>query len=859
MIKKTLLAISFLLATTNLQAQAPEAVQKTLDSGLVALVYEMPNSPTVALYALVKAGSSTEGKFMGSGLSHFMEHMLFKGTTKRPSGTIAKEVRALGGIINATTGLDYTTYYIELPREKFSEALDILSDMLFNATFDPQELEREREVVYGEMRLHNDNPERKLSELILKTVYVHHPYRHPVIGYEELLRQVSRENFLDYYHQFYIPNNVVFSVAGGVDTQSALEQITKAFSEVKAKPYYVRNLPQEPEQISTRRAEEFYPTELTRMSMTYQSVPLLNQDMYALDVLSMIMGQGRSSRLYQSLYEKKKLVRSITSANFTPVDKGVFEIESVLEERNIEAVIADIKDQIAIVKQTGVNKVELDRAKRKVLSGHLYGRQSAGDVAYQMAADYAIAGDPDFSKKYVDNIKTLTADDIKRVANRYLNDNRLTIAILKPGNPQEGLSPKVKLEPAETEKFTLDNGLRILLREDHTFPIVSMNLLLQGGTGQEDPSVNGIAQLSAGFWGAETKAKPGPQFSAVMESMGGHLGGFSGRNSFGLRGSFLSEDLYKGLDLLIELVKTPGFSEDGFTKAKEGTITAIQGFNDDIFSVTGKALRETVFVKHPFRLEPVGTFETVSKLTRQDIIDFHNRFAVPNNMVLSVFGDFKKEELLPVLKAGFSDLPKREIALKRTTEDPPQEPREKNLEMDKEQALVMFGFQGAAMFEPQRYHIEVLTSILGSALSGRMFTKIRDELGQAYTLGAGYTPGMETGFIYFYVNTTEANVEKVKSILFEQIKDIQNTLVPEVELAQTKTYLKGTFKMSLDTPTALNFASALDELYGQGFNHYQTYDAKIDAVTPEDVKAAAEHYLNLSSVAVVITRPRQAN
>ncbi len=855
MLKKTFLAVVLIFTSTFCWAQATETTKTTLDNGLVVLTYEMPNSPTVALYALVNAGSATEGKFMGSGLSHFMEHMLFKGTPKRPAGRIAKEVRALGGIINATTGLDYTTYYIEVPREKFSEALDILSDMLMNASFDPKELEHEREVVYGEMRLHNDNPERKLSELVLKTVYTQHPYRHPVIGYEELLRRVSREDFLDYYHQFYIPNNIVFSVAGGVESQTALEQVTKAFAEVKPKPYVIRNLPPEPEQISTRRAEEFYPTELTRMSMGYQSVPLLHEDLYALDVLSMILGDGRSSRVFQDLYEKKRLVRSITASNFTPVDKGVFEIESLLEEQNIDAVIKGVKEQIELIKLKGVTKIELDRATRKVLSRDLFDRQSAGEVAYQMAVDCAITGDPDFSKKYIENIKRLTSADLQRVAAKYLIDNRLTISILKPQKTQSLKAQTAKIPLAETEKIVLDNGLRILLREDHTFPTVSINLLLQGGTGQEDPALNGIAQLASGLWGAETKTKPGPQFSMILESMGGHLGGFSGRNSFGLRGAFLTEDLQKGLDLLVELVKTPGFSAEEFTKAKESTLTDIRGFNDDIFSVTGKALRETVFQKHPFRLEPIGTIETVSKITHQDVINFCNRFTAPNNMVLSIFGDFKKEELLPILKNKFSDLSKKEIVLPQIVEPPLDGPREKIIHLNKEQAMVMLGFQGPSMFDAKRGAIEVLTSVLGSSLSGRMFTRIRDELGKAYTLGAGYTPGIETGFVYFYVNTTDANVDKVKEVLLEQIKDIQQNLVPEPELTQTKIYLKGTFKMSLDTPGAVNFTSSLDELYGLGFDYYKSYDERIDAVTAEDIKAAALSYLNLSSVAVVITRP----
>ena len=333
------------------------------------------------------------------------------------------------------------------------------------------------------------------------------------------------------------------------------------------------------------------------------------------------------------------------------------------------------------------------------------------------------------------------------------------------------------------------------------------------------------------------------------------LRGFSGRNSFGLTFSLLSEDFNFGVDLLEDLIKNPGFPEEEFQKSKEATQAAIRARDDNIFAVTSKAMRETLFLKHSFRLEGLGTPESVAAIKRMEVADFYKRLSVPNNMVLAVFGDIKKTEMLEILKKKFLGLKKENLSPVQEKEDPVQGAREKTIQMDKEQAMVMVGFQSPAISSHDRYGMEVIASIMGSSLNGRIFLKIRDELGQSYTLGGNYTPGIDMGVSAFFVSTTSEQVKKVQEILLSQIKELQTTDVTNEELNHTKTYLKGTFAMGLETNSALAFASSLDELYGLGFSHYKTYDQEIDRVTKADIKRLAQKYLDPQKCAVVLTIP----
>ncbi len=833
------------------------ARREVLDNGLTVLIDPIPTSPAVAIYALVKTGSATEGKYLGSGISHFVEHMLFKGTEDHKAvGAIAQEVMSLGGTINASTSFDYTMYTLDLPRDRFDRGLAIIADMLMNSAFNPEEVEKERTVILGEMRLYNDNPDRQLSQLLYSNAYQEHPYKHPVIGYEPLFKSITREGLWDYYKSTYIPNNIILAVAGNVDPGKILPLIKEAFKKYPARPYPLRQLPLEPERITPGSVEKRYPTELTRLSVAFGGVKLLHRDMFAMDVLSMILGQGETSRLYKNIYTNKKLVHSISAYNWTPQDRGLFEIGCLLDESKIEPTLAAVREEIENIRNNGIDPKELEKTKRQVLSEHIFNHQTASAVADDMSVNEAITGDFRFSEKYVEGIRSVIPQDIQRVAREYLTWDKRTVAVLKPEATQGG--PAAEPAPAAEapiERHVLDNGLKVLIREDHTYPLVSVNLVLKGGVRQETADNNGIFELFSRLWVKGTRSRTAEMIAQSMESRGGGLGGFSGRNSFGLRLSVLSEDTGFGLDLLEDVFKHPTFPAAEFQKEMELMKIAIAQREDNISSVTSKSLRETLFLTHPSRLDPLGSLESVSQIKQPDLVSLYGRFCVPDNMVLTVFGDVNAKTILADIKKRFGALPKKAPALAEFQEDPPSAPRERTNRLKKEQSMVMFGFQGVRVNDPQRTGLEVLSSILGSSFQGRLFARIRDELGKSYTLGGGFSPGLDPGVIYFYVLTTDAEVENVRNIIEEEIEKLQNEPVADQELSDIKTFLKGTFRMGLETNDALGFMAALDELYGLGYEYYQSYEKNVDGVSAEDIRALARKYLDLNRSAVILTRP----
>lgn len=830
-----------------------------LENGLTVLVTEKPNSPVVSVYGLVKAGSATEGEFLGSGLSHYLEHMLFKETESRGVGQIAAQIQAVGGTVNAATSMDYTIYTVDVPYDQFDMGLNILADMLMHSTLNAQEMEKERTVIHSEMKLYEDNPDRRLSRMTFENVYLLHPYRHPVIGYKSLFDQVSHDDLMKYYKQFYAPNNIIISVAGNVDGDLTIEKIKNAFAGFERSISITRNLPQEPVQITERHYEEFYSTDATRFAMAFGGVSLLDRDLFALDVLGVILGDGRSSRLYNDVYKNKNLVHSISSWNYTPVDRGFFVINALLELKNTQAAINAVWKNIDKIKNKGVEKSELEKAKRQVLSEHIMDKQKASAIAYSQALDEAFTGDYDFSRKYVDAIRRVTNDDIIRVANQYLQKDNLTVVVLKPKSAQTDPQEPATETMAENdiEKFTLKNGLTVLLRQDKSLALVSIRLSLNGGTRFEAPSLNGISEMTSSLLIKGTKKHSAQEIADISENKGMHLSTLSGRNSIGLSVEALSEDLNTALGLVKEILTEPVFAQNEMDKLKEIIKVSIKERDNEIFDYSEFQLMQRLFKEHYFRLDGIGSVETVEQITRRDIQNFYKQLAVANHMVLAVFGDFEKDELKKTLEKMFGDMPSGELLDSTHSAEPLSATVEENLYMDREQALVLYGFHGTTIDQTDKYGLEVLTSIIGSSFSGRLFNNIREQLGAAYTMGAYSIPGFGSGMTVIYVLTKGEEALKVKDLVRKEIEKIQNSLVDDKELQETKTYLKGTNKARLETNKSLALTVSLDELYGLGYQDYQNYDKYIDALTKEDLQRLAKQYLDLNKAVIIVTRPEK--
>ena len=850
-----------------------EVERLTLDNGMVVLLKENRNQPLVNLFLCVRAGGAREGKFSGCGISHFIEHMVFKGTATRKAGDVFKEVESYGGKINAFTSYDYTGYNITVPSDFALPALEILVDMTMNAAFDSRELKMERQVVLKEIRLNYDNPQRYASRLLWQSAYSTHPYKYPILGEEDLFSSLTRKDLLEFHQARYAPNNMVLAVVGDVEKEAFLAFTRELFENFQQKSIIDFESVPEPQQEQLRSREERFTAGMGYLLLGFHSVAITDEDCFALDVLGTVLGGGRSSRLYNLICDKKRLAYSIEAINYTPREPGLFIISCFLEERHRERVLSLILEQTKLVRRRKIAENELESAKNKIISDVLFDNQTIEAQAQDLALNEALTGDFRFTEKYIRKIQQVNSQDILRVANKYLLQSSLSIVALIPRDESAKLnslkSPsghlKIGIEHLRgdtgkaltVKKYILANGLTILVRENKDLPLVSIKAVFKGGLRAENQNINGLCNLVAQMLDKGTGTKSAAEIAYLVESKGAHLAYFSGNNSFGLSLDLLSRDFDELSALLADLIANSAFPRREFKRAKEKNLAQLKAAEDDIFKSGMRSLKTTLFQKHPYRFLAVGNEQSLKELKRRDLINFYRRFCVGKNMVLAVFGDVDAGEALVKLKelfAGFESGDTPRIA-------PDEELRiETNAassfkSLPKKQSLLLMGFHGTTVFGRDRYVIEVICQVLSQA-SGRLFTQIREKRGLAYTLGAYSVSGLDPGYIVIYAATLAENLETVKREILRQLRLLKQKPITEQELTQTKRALLGKKLISRQTNSACALESSLDELYGLGYNRYLEYSDRINRTTPEDVVRCANQYFDFNNYAVVIAGPR---
>ncbi len=853
-----LLLTAILVFILNSLSIADEAVyRKTLDNGLVILVKESPPRDLVSINIIIKAGPSSEEEYTASGISHLVEHLVFKGTVSRKVGVIEKEIRSYGGLINGAVAHDTTTYELTLPAKYFTQGVSVLKDMITNSVFDRVELEKEREVIIKEIKLNEDDPEKRLTAKLFQNAYTTHSYKYPPIGYEKTLRSLTRDDVVKYYNRRYVPNNMVITAVGGINAKDAALNIEKEFGRFR-EPYYrpVNRSAKEPPQTGKRVIEEEAPVALSYLALGFHSTGMLNKDLFALDVLSMILGRGNNSRLNVLLLKDKREVHSISAWNYTPADPGLFVITALLDRENIKAAKKDILDEIEKIKRGDLPDGELESAKRMVIGDHVLSRETIEDQAEDLGEGEAIAGNSDFYSRYVEGVNKVSKYDIRRVASLYLNEDNLTEISLVPkrGETLPSVSiPKTFVEE-KLEKRTLANGLTLLLRVNSKVPAVSITVAFSGGLITESKDNNGISSLAAKMLLDGTKTKKESEIISAIESRGGRISSFSGFNSFGLDLTALKDDTELALELIKDITANSVFAQDELAKEKILSAASIKDDDDDIFERGALAVRRMLFKDHPYGMRDTGEEESIRAINRDDLIRFYQSRCIPNNTVIAISGDIEPEKVFKKVEMLFKDAQRRDLAkpLKKVPEA--ISPGNLTIKMDREQALLMLGFRTVAMDSPDRYPLNVLSGLL-SGTSGRLFIALRGNSGLAYTMGSMQKLGIDTGFMLFYAATTIDKIGEVKKLLYGEISAIKQGLITDGELDAAKKELISAQKIAMETNAFNSFQAALDELYGLGYDNLYKFESETNKVTKYDIIRVANKYLALNSCAEVVIQP----
>ncbi len=829
-----------------------------LDNGLVVLIKDDPAAPLVAIQAWIRTGSANEGEDLGGGLSHAMEHMIFKGTPARPPGAIAQAIDATGGAINAYTAGDRTVFSVELPARHWHAGLEVLADALRNAAFPEEEWQREKEVIRREMAMDQDNPDRQLARLLWETAYRVHPYRAPVIGYPDVFGALTRQDLRTFFQRHYAPNNMILALVGDVRAPEAEAAIRERFGDWPRRAGAPAPLPAEPDQIGERLARRTGPYAVTRVAIGWHTVNTAHPDAPALDLLAALAGNGRSSRLAREIKDRRKLAHEISAWSFTPLDPGLFGLQAVCDPGREADLIGALQDEVGRWAGEPFARAELEKARRRLLVETLAQLQTTRGQADSFAAGEFYAGCPFFFRTYLQRLERVAPADLQTAARKYLRAENRTTAVLAPtpaGPP--GPRPAPPQPPAgQVEKITLASGVPLLLREDHRLPMVWMTAVCGGGLSLEQASDNGITSLMAELLTRGAGGRPADALARAIESRGASLDAFAGQNSCGLRMEGLARDAPELMQILADCLLAPDFAPEELVRRKPIQLALIRQQRESPFFLAQEALRQALFPEHPYRFAPEGTREAVEALTAGQVRAWHAKTAVRENTVLAVFGDLTSGQARALAEKCFRRFPAGPRPQPAGVFPQPALPRRVRRAEPREQAVLLAGFPGVDLWDPRGDALDLLQQAL-SGLASELMLAIRDRQGLAYSTGAIQQPGARPGYFALYARTRASALPQVEELMRREILRLTTRgLHPEeLERARNKLITEHARRRQLNGELALE--CALNELYGRGYAYSFEAEQRLQALTAETVREAAASILNTNRMAVSIVAPEK--
>ncbi len=829
----------------------------TLDNGMQVLLRAERTAPVVSIQFWVGTGSADEQEQLGAGLSHFIEHMIFKGTPTRGPAEISRAISDIGGFINAYTSLDRTVFFVDLPSANWQQGFAILADALRHAAFPEDEWRREKEVILREMAMCRDNPDNEVSRLLLETAYRVHPYRVPVIGYEDVFRRLTREDLLDFFHRHYTPDNMILAIAGDIDAAAAGDFVRTAFKDFARRARAPQVLPAEPAQLSPRSERRAGPHQVGRLEQAWHTVSLEHPDAPALDMLAIVTGGGRSARLVSRVVEREKLAHRIETWSFTPADPGLFGISAVFDPAQETALCAAIEDEIRAWRQGPFTREETEKARRIVLNRVMQEWQTAHGQARNLASGAFYAGDPLFTQHYLQRLQQVAPEDLIQVAKTYLTPAGRTSAVLLPQAAEAAPAeiPPATVMPA-AQKLTLTAGLPLLAMENRRLPLVNICIVLNGGLRYETAENNGITCMMAELLTRGSVGRSAARIAELVDSRGGAFTAFSGQNSFGLQAQCLADDAELFMELLAEGLLHPVFEETEVEKRRQVQLALIAQQLESPLFLAQESLRQMLFPEHPYRFAPEGRPETVARITAQDLRAHHARLAVSGNAVLAIYGDIAPERAAALAEKHLRAMPRGPgPAVERDAAAADiQLPEERVQLAPKEQTILVQGFPGVTLQDPRVDALNLLQTIL-SGLSSDLLINIRDKEGLAYFAGAIHRPGIEPGLFALYAGIHHQALERVKQLMAAELARLAGGGARPEELDRAREQMLSRHLHNLQLNAELAQECALNELYGLGYDHSFRLEQRLRQITPADVAAAAAEIFNTQRMATAVVAP----
>jgi zinc protease len=850
----------------------PASVEReVMPNGLTVLVRRDDTAPVVAVVTHVKAGYFDETDDV-VGIAHVLEHMYFKGTPTRGVGVIAKQTKASGGYLNASTIYDHTVYYTVLPASGLVAGLEIQADAYANSVIDGGELSRELEVIIQEAKRKADNPTALSTETLFEVLHDHHRMRRWRIGREVGLRRLTRDDLVRFYRNFYRPSETILSIVGDLDVAETMAHVRRLYGRLEAAPIARSPGPDETSGDRFRYRELSGDIQQTDMVFGWRTQPTLHEDTPLLDLASGILGSGRASRLYRAVRERG-LATSVSAYNYSPTDVGVFVIHADMPHVSAVPAARAMWDQVRSLREDGVLPQELMRAQRVFESRWLRHLDSMEGQATHLAEWEALGG-WQLGDQYYERVISATPTVVGDAVRRYLVPDRAGWVVYRPATgaavadhassarrllvaePAAPVSPPPEISeavrPPAFARLDLDReesgvriyrtagGVPVLVRRRPNTPITHVGVYALGGAAAEPDPLVGLSTLIVRTSIKGTERRTSAAIAEESELLGAVIGTSATADGVGWTISVPGPRVAAAVDLLADIVQHPTFLDAALETERSVALANVAQQRDDMYRYPVRLAMQAAYGAHPYARSVLGTEETLGAIDASAMRAWHRERILRAPSVIAVVGDVDPDDIAAHLGAALAAVTPggaNRIA-------PPRWPEHTSVlaeSRDKAQTALVVAFDGPNRLEPARFATSLVAGI-ASGLGGRFFDELRDRQSLAYTVQAYASERLLAGTFISYIATSPDREEVARRGLLTEFAKLRDTEVTADELERAKIYAIGTRAIRQENGSAV-LGDLVDAwLYGEGLHEIDEYDARIRAVTAADIREVARRY-----------------
>lgn len=851
--------ITLLIILAGSVVFADTGVQKfTLDNGQTVVIKEVHSNPIVVMDTWIKTGSINEDD-KNNGVSHFLEHLFFKGSKNHAPGEFDKLLETKGAVTNAATSKDFTHYYITIPSKYFEEALELHADMLLNPLVPRKELEKERKVVIEEIAKDENSPNSVVYDNLVGMLYTTHPYKRKVIGTKDIIETIHRDDILKYYNTWYSPSNMVTVIVGDVDTAKTLGLVKNYFSSnsvLSEKSVY----PKEKPLTEQKRKVEYLPTQSGYMLIGFRGVNINDSDGYALDVLATILGDGRTSVFYRNIKDKLRLAFSISAANASFRDDGIFYISANFTPDKLCKLEDKIFEEISAVQKDGVTPEQVKLAQNIIERDTYYQRESVSNIARELGYIAVTSGDIKVYENYVSNIKKVTPQDVKRVAEKYLGKSKSAVSVVLPEESREvkvsnvtdtvtDVTPVLQSEANGTQNYKLSSGATLLFTSNPSNEIVAISINAKGGNFLE--TKYGVANMVASTVMKGTKNYTKQELDEILEDNGIKISPSSRSDAFQVNVLTTTSEYGKALELLAEIVNNAIFPEYEIDKVKTDKLNAIKKNRDIPLNLALEGYKNRIFENTPYSNSVAELEKNLPSISKSDLVEYYRKIFNPENIVISINGNVDKDVTVKAFSTMFKSSDKSAFkfapnANRLTSITTPRVVSKVVKETNTD--WIFMGWQTAGIENTKDFAtLHVIDALLGTGMSSRLFKNLRDQEGLAYQLGSSYSANVLRGAFLVYIGTNPETYDKALEGLKTEINRLKTEFVGTKELQDAKEKLLGHFLLSQETNLDKAETIGWFETSGKGYAFSKEYEVAVNAVTENDIMQVANKYFGSSN------------